>query len=52
MGQIVDEEISEVVDLILSDYDDDRTVNKIDINNQPDKRAIVDVVEKMMKIFR
>lgn len=51
MGQIVDEEISEVVDLILSDYDDDRTVNKIDINNQPDKRAIVDVVEKMMKIL-
>ena len=51
MGQIVDEEISEVVDLILSDYDDDRTVNKIDINNLPDKRAIVDVVEKMMKIL-
>ena len=51
MGQIVDEEISEVVDLILSDYDDDRTVNKIDITNQPDKRAIVDVVEKMMKIL-
>ena len=39
------------MDLILSDYDDDRTVNKIDINNQPDKRAIVDVVEKMMKIL-
>lgn len=43
--------IEEIVDLILSDYEDKRTVNQIDICNQPDKRAIVDVVEKLLKIL-
>lgn len=51
MKQTENIEISEVVDLILSDYDDDRTVNKIDINNQPDKKAIVYIVEQLMKIL-
>ncbi len=43
--------IDEVVNMILSDYEDDRTVNHIDICNQPDKKAIVDVVEKLLKIL-
>lgn len=51
MKQVADTEISEVVNLILSDYEDDRTINKIDISNQPDKEAIIDVVEKMMKVL-
>ena len=51
MKHVQDEEIGNVVDLILKDYDDERTVNKIDIYNQPDKEAIIDVVEKLMKIL-
>ena len=51
MKQTEDTEISDIVDMILSDYDDDRTVNKIDIYNQLDKNAIVDVVEKLLKIL-
>lgn len=51
MRQPEDMEISEIVDIILSDFDDDRTVNKIDIYNQPDKSAVVDVVEKILKIL-
>lgn len=51
MKQTEDRENSDVVDIILSDYDDNRTVNKIDIYNQPDKSAIVDVVEKILKIL-
>ncbi len=43
--------IDEVVNMILSDYEDERTVNHIDICNQPDKKAIVDVVEKLLKIL-
>ncbi|ETP73437.1 serine acetyltransferase [Lachnospiraceae bacterium JC7] len=43
--------IDEVVNMILSDYEDDRTINHIDICNQPDKKAIVDVVEKLLKIL-
>ena len=51
MGQYIDPKISEVVDLILNDYEDERTVNQIDIHNQPDKSAIIDVVEKLLKIL-
>lgn len=51
MGQAVDTEISEVVNLILADYEDDRNINRTDINNQPDKQAIVDIVDKLMKIM-
>lgn len=51
MKQIEDTEIGNVVNMIISDYDDDRTVNKIDIYNQPDKKAIVDIVEKLLKIL-
>ena len=46
MGQLIDPKISEVVDLILSDYEDDRTVNTIDIHNQPDKTAIKAAVKE------
>ncbi len=51
MGQYIDPKISGVVDLILNDYEDDRTVNQIDMHNQPDKTAIIDVVEKLFKIL-
>ena len=51
MGQYIDPKIGEVVDLILNDYEDERTVNWIDIHNQPDKEAIIDVVEKLLKIL-
>lgn len=51
MKQTEDAQIGDVVDMILSDYADDRTVNKIDIYNQPDKNAIVYVVEKLLKIL-
>ena len=51
MSLIIDEEIKEIVDLIISDYDDERAVNKIDVNNQPDKQAVVDIVDKLLKIL-
>lgn len=51
MSQVSDPEINDLVDLILEDYEDDRTVNKIDIHNQPNKEEITDVVEKLLKIL-
>ncbi len=51
MSQMMDKEISEIVDLIISDYDDERTVNKIDVRNQPDKQAVVYIVGKLLKIL-
>ena len=41
----------ETVANILKDYEDDREVNKIDIRNQPDKKAIIEIVDKLMKIL-
>ncbi len=51
MTRAADNRIEEIVDLIISDYEDDRTVNRVDILNQPDKKAIVDVLEKLLKIL-
>ena len=48
---MMDEEISEIVDLIISDYDDERTVNKIDVRYQPDKQEVVYIVGKLLKIL-
>lgn len=43
--------IEDVVNYILSDYEDSRTVNRIDICNLPYKKAIIEVVEKLLKIL-
>jgi len=51
MKQVVNQGILDVVDLILADYEDERTINKINIHNQPDKEAIIDVVGKLLKIL-
>ncbi len=51
MTRAADNRIEEIVDLIINDYEDDRTVNRVDILNQPDKKAIVDVLEKLLKIL-
>ncbi len=51
MTRAADNRIDEIVDLIINDYEDDRTVNRVDIFNQPDKKAIVYVLEKLLKIL-
>lgn len=51
MTSKLNHEISEIVDRILKDYEDDRIVNKIDIDNQPDKKAIIDITDKLLKIL-
>jgi serine O-acetyltransferase len=51
MTRAADNRIDEIVDMIINDYEDDRTVNRVDIFNQPDKKAIVYVLEKLLKIL-
>lgn len=51
MSQLNDDRVENIVQLILSDYEDDRAVNKTDLYNQPDKKAIIDVLEKLLKIL-
>lgn len=51
MSMINEDRIQNIVQTILSDYSDDRSINKTDIFNQPDKEAIIDVVDKLIKII-
>ena len=46
-----DKKTEELVSHILVDYDDEKIINKIDIHNQPDKKAIIEIVNKLMKIL-
>ena len=51
MIRAADNRIEEIVDMIIKDYEEERTMNRVDILNQPDKQAIVDIVEKLLKIL-
>lgn len=51
MSRLNEERVESIVKLILKDYEDDRAVNKTDIYNQPDKKAIIEIVEKLLKIL-
>lgn len=45
------ERIEGIVKSILADYEDNRAINKTDLMNQPDKKAIIDIVDKLLKIL-
>lgn len=51
MDRCSDDRVESVVQLILDDYNDDKAINKTDLCNEPDKDAIIDIVEKLMKIL-
>lgn len=51
MNKLNHESVENIVQSILKDYDDDRAINKIDLYNQPDKKAIIYIVEKLLKII-
>ena len=46
-----EERIESIVCKMLADYEDDRAINKIDLLNQPDKRAIIDIISKLLKLL-
>ncbi len=51
MGKYNDKEVQNVVDLILKDYEDERTINAIDIHHQPDKEVVINVVDNLLKVL-
>lgn len=51
MGKLNQERVDHIVQTILHDYEDDKYVNHTDLYNQPDKKAIIDIVEKLLKIL-
>ncbi|MBR4832518.1 MAG: serine acetyltransferase [Butyrivibrio sp.] len=44
-------EIKDIVDIILEDYNKGRDVDKMDIFNQPDRDAVKDIVIKLIRII-
>ncbi len=44
-------EIKNIVDLIISDYDNGRDVDQMDVFNQPDRDAVKDIVIKLLRII-
>ena len=45
------EEIKDIVDLILSDYQKARDIDQMDVYNQPDRDAVKDIVIKLIRIL-
>lgn len=46
-----DKRTEDAVIKILKNYEDKKEINGIDINNQPDKKAIIDIIYKLLKIL-
>lgn len=51
MAKFDQKRIEDIVQNILADYDHDNVINKNDVYNQPDKDAIEDIVNKLLKII-
>lgn len=51
MGKLNQERIERIVQTILNDYSDGKSINKTDLYNQPDKQAILDILEKLLKVL-
>lgn len=51
MSRLNEDRVEDIVQMILDDYTDERVVNKTDLYNQPDKKAVIDIVGKLLKIL-
>ena len=50
MADRIGNEIDNIVELIMQDYALDRDVDEMDIYNMPDRDAVIDIVNKMLRI--
>ena len=46
----IEEQIENVVDTILEDYQNHRDIDKIDFLRHPDKEAVIDIIHKLQRI--
>lgn len=51
MENIIEAEISGIVDTILEDYHNARAIDKMDLFNQPDKDIIIDIIKKLYRVI-
>lgn len=51
MADIISEKIPAVIGKILADYENDRSIDKLDVFNQLDKQVIVELTEKLFRVI-
>lgn len=51
MPNIIEQEIGTIVSDILKDYKKDRSIDKMDLFDQPQKKAVINIVHKLLKII-
>ncbi len=51
MQNIIEQEMEGIVSVILSDYKKERTIDRLDLYNQPQKDSIIDIIEKLLRII-
>lgn len=47
----LDKRMEDTIDSILKSYEDDKEINRLNIAYQPDKKSIIEIVKKLMKIL-
>lgn len=51
MPNIIEQEIGTIVSDILEDYKKERSIDKMDLFNQPQKKIVIEIVHKLLKII-
>lgn len=51
MQNIIEEEMEGIVSIILEDYKKERTIDRLDLYNQPQKDSIIAIIEKLQRII-
>lgn len=51
MKNNIQKEISGIVHAILEDYGNGRAIDQMDIFNQPDRDSVIDIINKLLRIF-
>ncbi len=51
MDNTIKDNISKLVSVILTDYEDDRNINHVENFSQPDTDSVKDIIASLMKII-
>lgn len=51
MPNIIEQEIGTIVSDILKDYKEERSIDKLDLFDQPQKKIVIEIVHKLLKII-
>ena len=51
LREYYNQDVDDVVKTILQDYDKKRDIDRMNVGRQPDRKAIIDIVDKLLNIF-